>query len=126
MTSIGYKRLSTGPDGRSRIEEGLEIDMEILDFSPPAPPFHVSSRAPALAYVFLRIPVGFLGDWHVSPERQWIFCLQGEMEYEAGDGTRCVLSPGSYMLTEDTTGQGHRSRVTSALDALLLALQLEP
>jgi hypothetical protein len=48
------------------------------------------------------------------------------MEYEAGDGSKWRVGPGSYMLTEDTTGQGHRSRVVSQTSALLVAVQLEP
>jgi len=47
------------------------------------------------------------------------------MEYEAGDGTKWRVGPGSYMLTEDTTGQGHRSRVVSQTPALIAAVQLE-
>jgi hypothetical protein len=36
------------------------------------------------------------------------------------------MGPGSYMLTEDTTGHGHRSRVVSQTPALLAAVQLVP
>jgi hypothetical protein len=98
MGSIKYDRLYSGSDGRSCVEKNLEI-------VPPAPPIGVSALKPASAYAFLLLPAGFIGDWHPTPKRQWLFYLQGEMEYEAGDGTKWRVGPGSYMLTEDTTGQ---------------------
>jgi hypothetical protein len=50
--------------------------------------------------------------------------VRGRMEFEAGDGTVHDLPTGSAMLLEDTTGRGHRSRVTGDGDALLVAVQL--
>jgi hypothetical protein len=54
----------------------------------------------------------------------WIFCLKGDMQFEASDGTVLHVEPGSAMLLEDTTGKGHRSRVIGDRDALLVAVQL--
>ncbi len=126
MRSIKYDRLYSAPDGKSRVQKDLEIELTTLDFVPPALPIDVSALEPASTYAFLILPAGFVGDWHPSPKRQWVFYLQGEMEYEAGDGSKWRVGPGSYMLTEDTTGQGHRSRVVSQTAALLVAIQLEP
>jgi hypothetical protein len=126
MSSIKYDRLYSGSDGRSRVQKNLEIELTARDFVPPAPPIGVSTLKPASTYAFLLVPAGFIGDWHPTPKRQWLFYLQGEMEYEAGDGTKWRVGPGSYMLTEDTTGQGHRSRVLSPTPALMVAVQLEP
>jgi hypothetical protein len=126
MSLIKYDRLYAGPDGKSLVQRGLEIELTTRDFVPPAPPIEVSALEPASTYAFLIVPAGFVGDWHPSPKRQWVFYLQGEMEYEAGDGSKWRVGPGSYTLTEDTTGQGHRSRVVSRTAALLVAVQLEP
>ncbi|MDH3469032.1 MAG: cupin domain-containing protein [Gammaproteobacteria bacterium] len=126
MRSIKYDRLYCGPDGKSRVQRGLEIALTTRDFVPPAPPIEVSRLEPASTYAFLVVPASFVGDWHPSPKRQWVFYLQGEMEYEAGDGSKWRVGPGSYMLTEDTTGEGHRSRVVGHIDALLVTIQLDP
>lgn len=126
MSSINYDRLYSDSDGKSRLQRNLKIELTSLDFVPPAPPIDVSALELASTYTFLIVPAGFVGDWHPSPKRQWVFFLQGEMEYEAGDGSKWRVGPGSYMLTEDTTGQGHRSRVVSQTSALLVAVQLEP
>lgn len=126
MGSIRYDRLYSGRDGKSRVQRGLEIELTTRDFVPPAPPIEVSGLEPASTYAFLLLPASFVGDWHPSPKRQWVFYLQGEMEYEAGDGSKWRVGPGSYMLTEDTTGEGHRSRVVSQSPALLVTIQLNP
>jgi len=126
MGSIRYDRLYSGRDGKSRVQRGLEIELTTRDFVPPAPPIEVSGLEPASTYAFLLLPASFVGDWHPSPKRQWVFYLQGEMEYEAGDGSKWRVGPGSYMLTEDTTGEGHRSRVVSQSPALLVTIQLSP
>ena len=54
----------------------------------------------------------------------WIFFLNGEMEFEASDGERRRYAQGNALLLEDTTGNGHRSRVLAAADAVLAAVQL--
>lgn len=126
MSSIKYDRLYSGSDGRSRVQRDLEVALSSRDFAPPAPPIDVSALEPASTYAFLLLSAGFVADWHPSPKRQWVIVLEGEMEYEAGDGSKWRVGPGRYMLTEDTTGHGHRSRVVSRVPALLLTVQLEP
>jgi hypothetical protein len=51
----------------------------------------------------------------------WIFVLSGQMEFEAGDGERHQVGPGSALLLKDTTGLGHRSRVIG-VDVATLAV----
>jgi hypothetical protein len=126
MSAIKYDRLYSGSDGRSCVEKDLEIELPMRDYVPPAPQIGVSALRSASTLAFYLVPAGFIGDWHISPKRQWLFFLQGEMEYEAGDGTIWRVGPGTYMLTEDTTGQGHRSRVISQNPTLMAAVQLEP
>jgi hypothetical protein len=88
MSSIKYDRLYSDSDGKSCVQKNLEIELVARDFVPPAPPIGVSALAPASTYAFLLVPAGFIGDWHPTSKRQWLFYLQGEMEYEAGDGTK--------------------------------------
>jgi hypothetical protein len=54
-----------------------------------------------------------------------LFCnLQGEYEVTASDGTTRRFPAGSLLLLEDTTGKGHRTRITSDDDVLLVAVAL--
>ncbi|MGN5479259.1 hypothetical protein ACTMU2_26870 [Cupriavidus basilensis] len=55
--------------------------------------------------------------------RMWIIMLDGEMEFEASDGERRSLVPGSALLLEDTTGKGHRGRVVGGLVATLAMVE---
>jgi hypothetical protein len=96
MSSIKYDRLYSDSGGRSCVQKNLEIELVARDFVPPAPPIGVSALAPASTYAFLLVPAGFIGDWHPTPKRQWLFYLQGEMEHEAGDGTKWRVGPGPY------------------------------
>lgn len=77
-TSITYVRMFADADGNSHLEEGLTLQLEPTNFVPPAPAIHVSALKPATAYAFLSVPVGYFGDWHPSPKRQWLFFISGQ------------------------------------------------
>jgi quercetin dioxygenase-like cupin family protein len=60
---------------------------------------------------FRTWPVGQFLDWHPAPRRQFVIILEGQLEIGFGDGSRRVFGPGDARLVEDTTGQGHTTRV---------------
>jgi quercetin dioxygenase-like cupin family protein len=101
--------LFSGADGLSRVDQGFTQDLQGHEFAPPAPPMFVGHVSGAEAMVLVALPVGWCGGWHPSPHAQWVICLSGVMAYQAGDGTRFSLQPGSCILTTDTAGQGHKS-----------------
>jgi hypothetical protein len=47
-------------------------------------------------------------EFTTSPARQLYITLGGKAEVEASDGSRRTLEVGTILLTEDTTGIGHR------------------
>ena len=47
--------------------------------------------------------------WHNVRERTLVATIGGSGEMEAGDGQKLGLRPGTMVLIEDLTGQGHRS-----------------
>lgn len=93
----------------SHVDPEFAIPLETVAFAPPAPPMKVSTATDARALVMVELPVGWQGDWHPSPKEQWVICLEGEMGYQAEDGTAFTLRAGSCILTTDTRGKGHRS-----------------
>ena len=93
--------------------------------APPAPPMEVSDLVPASGAHFLRAPVGWDGDFHQAPRRQYIVVLQGRIEARATDGTRFEIGPGDVVLLEDTWGVGHASRVVGDEDWLALVVVLD-
>jgi len=123
MSVVKFVRLHADGRGESHMDPE-EIAIASSGFAPPAPPLGVSSMEPAAGWRFLQLPTGWIGEGHPSPRRMWIFCLDGEMDFEASDGTVLRVVHGSAILLEDTTGKGHRSRVVGDRDALLVAVQL--
>jgi hypothetical protein len=119
-----YTRLYADGDGESQFED-VEVEFASVDFAPPAPPLHLSSFSPAKQVGFLRALVGWEGDWHPAPCRQWVFYLAGEIEAETSDGEVRRVGPGAVTLVEDTTGKGHRSRVVGDKEVLAVVVQLE-
>ena len=110
--------------GMSRFEDlGVEL---IPGFAtPPAEPLHLARFVPADRCYWL----GALADWkgdaaHPTPRRQILVTVQGEYEVTAGDGTRRRFPVGSIVLVQDTTGSGHSTKITSAVEVLAFAVGL--
>lgn len=61
---------------------------------------------------FTVLPVGWTGDWHESPEPQWVITISGRWFTETQDGKRVEMGPGEVKWGGDlgTAGNmGHRS-----------------
>jgi hypothetical protein len=93
-------RLYTGLDGQSRVQP---ID---LDRAP-----EWIRGIPAYEISFRVWPRGQFMDWHPAPRRQFVIILSGQLEIGLGDGSTRVFGPGDTRLVEDTSGQGHTTRV---------------
>ena len=106
---VAFVRGYTGDDGRSHLEE---ID-------PPFEPFVDVEGAhgdgtpmeAATGITFRRGAPGYFLDFHTAPRRQYTITLSGEIEIGTGDGTVRRYGPGTVLLAEDLTGQGHTTRV---------------
>ncbi len=66
-------------------------------------------NAPPLA--MLRQLPGHFTNFHTAPQRQYVITLEGQIEVGLGDGAKRLFGPGDLILAEDTTGQGHTTRV---------------
>jgi quercetin dioxygenase-like cupin family protein len=121
MSSIEYLRIFSDSDGRSHVDTS-NIDLKMNDYAPPATPLNTSPLESATAMVFLELSVGWFGDWHPSPVKQWLFLLKGECEFETGDGERCRRKAGEAVLLDDTMGKGHRARVVGDIPVLIAAV----
>jgi hypothetical protein len=102
-TAMGMFRLYTGPDGRSHIEP---IDLA------NTPEWTKGLKTTQIS--FREDPVGRFLDWHPAPRRQFVIIVSGQLEIGLGDGSARVFGPGDARLVEDTTGQGHTTRVHGA------------
>ena len=121
--TIQYVRVYTASDGETRFED-LEVELEEVNFAPPAPPVQMSAYTSAEQWGFFAVPPGWNGDWHPTPRRQIFFYLAGQAEIEVGDGTIRRFGPGDAIIVEDTTGKGHRSRTVGDETALQAVVQM--
>lgn len=124
MPTSTFLHLFAGENGVSRVNPGFSLELEAVEFAPPAPPMFVARAADAEALAIVELPVGWRGGWHASPREQWVICLAGEMGYRAGDGTEFVMRPGSCILTTDTRGRGHESWNAGPVPVRLALVQL--
>ena len=109
--------------GESHFED-VEAELSPVEFIPNTSPLHVSTAIKANEVSFFGASSGWTSDWHVSQNRNLFVLISGEWEIEVSDGETRVIRPGETILVEDTTGRGHRSRVSSDVDAIAVLIQL--
>jgi len=106
-------RLYTGDDGQSHLESrDLKSHPELR------------SLTPTMGILFTEWPSGHFIDWHPAPRRQYVITLSGQIEIGMGDGTTYRYGPGDARLVEDTSGQGHTTRVVSDEPAIIAIVPL--
>jgi mannose-6-phosphate isomerase-like protein (cupin superfamily) len=92
--------LYTGPDGLAYVKE-IEV---------AARPNGVADLFPVAGEEVHRTPAGFSIGWHVEKRRQYLITLSGSGEIDIAAGKKIILTPGSILLVENTTGKGHMTR----------------
>ena len=117
-------RTFTDDQGRSQFDS-YTVPQKLQQFAPPADPVFVSERQPASGYVAIYMPPGWVGKPHPSPRRQILFCLTGGMRITSSSGETRTLGVGDAWLMGDTTGEGHKSEVTSPEGANVVIVQFE-
>lgn len=123
MSHIGFLRIYSDIDGCSHFEE-KKIGLESKNYAPPAPGLYTSAIISADNSVFLELPVGWFGDWHPTPVRQWLVLMTGACEFEAGDGEKVIRKAGDVVLLEDTIGDGHQTRVLGDVAVQIAAIHV--
>jgi len=121
---MNYIRLTEDENGVSFFEDH-NIDLTPTDFAPPAPLINISDPEVASGLIYLSLPAGWTGKKHATPRAQVLFCLQGRMRVEAGDGSVREIGAGDIWRMEDTGGSGHTTSVISDLDMTCAVVQLD-
>jgi quercetin dioxygenase-like cupin family protein len=85
----------------------------------------VSNAHETSQFVFVGAQPGWVGDWHPSPVRQFVFILAGAFEVKVSDGETRTFTASAVLLLEDTAGKGHQTRVTSAESGLTAMCHLD-
>lgn len=119
-----YTRVFADEKGETHFED-VEVELELVDFAPPASPLMLSRFNSATRFAFCVFPSGWFGEWHPTPRKQFFFGLSGEYEVKVSDGESRVFGPGSVVLVEDVAGKGHVTRVVGSEGVLTAIVQLE-
>ncbi|TFH46730.1 MAG: cupin domain-containing protein [ANME-2 cluster archaeon] len=121
---LKYVRVYADSTGESHFED-LTINLNEIDFAPPAPPIFTSDLNPSSNYGFASVLPGWESEWHPAPKRQFMIYLSGTIEAEVSDGEIRQFGPGSITLVEDIFGKGHKSRVVGNEKVVTVVIQLE-
>jgi hypothetical protein len=120
-SGLAYIRIYTGPDGLSHFDSGKLVLSAVPGGAGLAGVMPVNIVGDARNVTFARLAAGATEDWHVTPYRMVLLCVQGTVEVTAADGQKRRLTPGQFLLAEDTSGKGHVTHVVGAVDHVALA-----
>src|SRR6185312_14103522 len=121
-TAVSFIRLYTDANGVSHFSK------ETLPLAPVAggqgmeATLAVNRIGDVKGVMFAQLKAGATEDWHSAPRRQFMVCVQGIVEITASDGQKQRLTPGQFMLLEDTTGKGHITHAAGSEDHVALAV----
>ena len=74
----------------------------------------LSAAQPATSIIFRENDASYDYDWHNAPQRQYVILLDGEIEIEVSTGEKRRFRGGDILLVEDTTGKGHRTKISNS------------
>ena len=120
---LEYIRVFADAAGESHLETAT-MAIQPEQFAPPAPPLDVSDTSRATGWNLLRFAPDWVGGWHCTPSRQWMFVMAGETTVRTSDGSQCDLRAGSICLLEDTQGKGHLTTIIGSHEVLMVAVHI--
>ena len=97
-----FKRLYTGDDGQSHLED---LDLGAGGRSQLERPARRNGH-----HVPQHLARRCRSPGTSAPRKQYCITLSGQVEIGLGDGSKHYFGPGDVMLAEDLTGQGHTTR----------------
>lgn len=92
--------LYTDHDGRAKFRE------EPVPLTEGSPQARLSALLPASGYQLRHSPAGFRSAFHCTPQPQWVFILEGEMEIGLQDGSCRLFRPGEHFFSADLLPPG--------------------
>jgi hypothetical protein len=105
-------RMFSDDAGECRFDR-VRLPLTVKEYAPPAAPVAVGQPMQVGRCVFMRIPVGWVGEQHPTPHKQLIICLAGSVRFTGSGGSTHVLGPGQSLIDANTDGPGHIAEVVS-------------
>ena len=117
-TKLMIKRVYTGADGRSAMDE---VELPRVSGGDGR---SVSTRLYATDMEMGISSPGTFIDWHGVTTPRLLMVVAGEIEIGLGDGSKHILKPGNIVLVMDMTGKGHTSRMIGTVPVQAVTLRL--
>jgi hypothetical protein len=111
--TMSIPRMYTDTAGESRFDS-YEVPLSLHGHAPPAAPFFTADPTVATSFILFRIPPGWVGAQHPTPNNRLVICLAGRLCFIGSTGETLTLGPGDRMMDMNTTGKGHATEVRSA------------
>jgi hypothetical protein len=119
-----YTRLFADAQGRSCLED-VEVALSPGLATPPAEPLHTAPFLASEGTFWIGAPAAWKGEEpHPAPRRMVSVTVRGEYEVTVSGGALRRFPAGSVLLIEDTWGEGHKTRITSAEGAVTFTVGL--
>ena len=109
---MSVPRMFTDAAGDSRFDS-YQVPLELHDHAPPAAPFFTANPTEATSYILFRLPSGWVGARHPTPNYRLVICLSGMLRFIGSTGETLTLGPGEKMMDMNTSGKGHATEVLS-------------
>lgn len=129
---LPYLHMWTDADGHSRVNMSRMTGFGLKGISGDADPQWLRPFPGAVKQVlFAVLPVDWVGEWHESPEPQWVIPIRGRWFLETQDGNRIVMGPGDLHFGQDqgTTEQdgkvGHLSGCVGQEPCYMMIVQFK-
>ncbi|MFN0263027.1 cupin domain-containing protein [Tepidamorphus sp. 3E244] len=123
MPDVSYIRICNDRSGRTCFDDTATEVVETR-YAPPAEPLFTSEAQGAAKTLFLQLPIGWIGEWHPTPVRQWLIILSGTCTFEVESGEIRDVGAGDAILLDDLSGKGHRTVVTGDAPVNIAAVHL--
>jgi hypothetical protein len=128
-----YWHVWTDENGVSHQDRCTMSNFEYSIISSGAAPLWIDRMSVQPAHIImLKMPVGWVGEWHENPEPQWIVPLSGRWFVETMDGKRVEMGPGELSFGNDQNTKpdarghtGHRSGAVGDQPAVLMLVQVK-
>jgi hypothetical protein len=105
-------RMYTDSADDSRFDT-YEMPMALHDHAPPAGSFFTAEPERATQFILFRLPAGWTGAQHPTPNNRLVICLSGVIRFVGSTGDSLTLHPGDRMMDMNTIGKGHSTEVLS-------------
>ena len=119
-----YTSLFTDERGASRFAD-FDIELSVGFAVAPAEPLYFAQFLAPDSSFWIGAPTNWNGDAvHPAPRRAIFVTVRGEYQVTTSDGVVRRFPAGSVLIVEDTTGDGHSTKITSDEDCFILGVGL--